>query len=40
MKGKIQKGKTPLRSNTDELIEVRLVHSSDEGSVMELERRG
>ena len=40
VKGKIQEGQTPLRSNTDDLFEVRLVHSSEEAFVMKVERRG
>jgi hypothetical protein len=39
-KGTTQKGKTPLRFNTDDLLEVRLAHSSDEAFVMKVERRG
>jgi hypothetical protein len=39
-KGKKQVGKTPMRSNTDILFEVRLAHSSKETFVMKVERRG
>jgi hypothetical protein len=39
-KGKIQEGKTPLRSNTDGVFEVRLIHSSLEAFVMKVERGG
>ena len=39
-KGTIQKGKTPLSFNTDDLFEVRLAHSSEEVFVMKVERRG
>ena len=39
-KGKAQAGETPLRLNTDDLYEIGLSHSSDEVSVMGVERRG
>ncbi|MFT5984246.1 MAG: hypothetical protein ACI9RM_002708 [Ulvibacter sp.] len=39
-KGTTQKGKTPLRFNTNDLFEVRLAHSSEEAFVMKVERRG
>ena len=39
-KGKSQLGKTPKRTNTDILFEVRLAYSSDETFVMKVERRG
>ena len=38
-KGKMQVGRTPVRSNTDDMIGGRLDRSSEEDSVMELERR-
>lgn len=39
VKGKTQKGKTPLRLNTDALVDGGSNRSSVEDSVMELERR-
>ena len=38
-KGKNQVGQTPTRSNTDEVVDGGLNRSSEEDSVMELERR-
>lgn len=38
-KGKTQVGKTPIRSNTNVVCEVGLSHSSEEASVMGVERR-
>ena len=38
-KGKTQGGKTPLRSNTDAIVDGGFNRSSDEDSVMELEQR-
>ena len=38
-KGKAQAGETPVRPNTDVLYDVGLSHSSDEASVMGVERR-
>ena len=39
-KGKAQAGETLARLNTDVLQDGRLLRSSDEASVMEVERRG
>ena len=39
VKGKTQVRQTLTRSNTEVLVDGRLIRSSDEGSVMELERR-
>jgi hypothetical protein len=38
-KGKAQAGQTPVRPNTDDLYDVGLSHSSEEASVMGVERR-
>jgi len=38
-KGKAQAGQTPVRPNTDDLYEIGLSHSSEEASVMGVERR-
>lgn len=38
-KGKMQVGRTPVRSNTDDMVGGGLDRSSEEGAVMELERR-
>ena len=38
-KGNAQAEKTSVRQNTDVVCEVGLSHSSDEASVMEVERR-
>jgi RNA-directed DNA polymerase len=38
-KGKAQAGQTPVRQNTDDLYETGLSHSSEEASVMGVERR-
>ncbi|MEL7427950.1 MAG: hypothetical protein AAFN81_33495, partial [Bacteroidota bacterium] len=35
----MQVGRTPVRSNTDDMVGGGLDRSSDEGAVMELERR-
>lgn len=39
VKGKAQAGETPVRLNTDVLYELGLSHSSEETSVMGVERR-
>ena len=39
-KGKAQAGKQPVRLNTDDLQDGRLLRSSDEAPVMGVERRG
>ena len=39
VKGKAQAGETPVRLNTEDLYEIGLSHSSDEASVMGVERR-
>ena len=39
-KGKVQAGQTLVRPNTDDLYETGLSHSSEEASVMGVERRG
>jgi len=39
-KRKTQLGKSPKRSNIEELFEVRSVHSSDKSFVMKEEQRG
>jgi len=39
MKGKVQAGKTPVRLNTDALVDGGLSCSSEEASVMGVERR-
>jgi len=39
-KGKAQAGEQPVRPNTEDLQDGRLLRSSDEAPVMEVERRG
>jgi hypothetical protein len=38
--GKAQAGQTPVRLNTDDFYETGLSHSTEEASVMAVERRG
>ena len=40
VKGNAQAGERPVRQNTDELQDGRLLRSSDEALVMGVERRG